>query len=101
MFSSELQVTHGKATWNAAGTQITLTGVTDGANQYLVAEDRLTQLDLSGQPITGDLAGIPCMSVPCGRTVAGLPVGMQILTSHFAETTMFQVAHAFESARDF
>jgi aspartyl-tRNA(Asn)/glutamyl-tRNA(Gln) amidotransferase subunit A len=51
--------------------------------------------------ITGDLAGIPCMSVPCGRTVAGLPVGMQILTSHFAETTMFRVAHAFESARDF
>lgn len=52
----ELQVTHGKATWNSAGTQITLSGVTDGANQYLVAEDRLTQLDLSGQRITGDLA---------------------------------------------
>ena len=29
--------------------------------------------------ITGDLAGIPCMSVPCGATAAGLPVGMQIL----------------------
>lgn len=52
----ELQVTHGKAAWNAEGNQITLTGVTDGANRYLVAEDRLTQLDLSGQRITGDLA---------------------------------------------
>jgi len=52
----ELQVTHGKVTWNAAGTQITLSGVTDGANQYLVAEDRMRQLDLSGQRITGDLA---------------------------------------------
>jgi aspartyl-tRNA(Asn)/glutamyl-tRNA(Gln) amidotransferase subunit A len=51
--------------------------------------------------ITGDLAGIPCMSVPCGRTASGLPVGMQILTQHFGETTMFRVAHAFESSRDF
>ena len=31
--------------------------------------------------ITGSLAGIPCMSVPCGKTAEGLPVGMQILAS--------------------
>lgn len=49
--------------------------------------------------ITGDLAGIPCMSVPCGKTEAGLPVGMQILTRHFNETGMFRLAHAFEQAR--
>ncbi len=46
--------------------------------------------------ITGSLAGIPCMSVPCGRTAEGLPVGMQILTRHFDETTMFRLADAFE-----
>ena len=46
--------------------------------------------------ITGDLAGIPCMSVPCGKTAEGLPVGMQILTNHFREETMFRLAHAFE-----
>ncbi len=46
--------------------------------------------------ITGDLAGIPCMSVPCGVTAAGLPVGMQILTNHFQEATMFRLAEAFE-----
>src|SRR6516162_990044 len=45
--------------------------------------------------ITGDLAGIPCMSVPCGKTGEGLPVGMQILTRHFDETTMFRLADAF------
>ncbi len=45
--------------------------------------------------ITGSLAGIPCMSVPCGSTPEGLPVGMQILTRHFDETTMFRLAHAF------
>jgi len=46
--------------------------------------------------ITGSLAGIPCMSVPCGATAEGLPVGMQILTGHFAEATMFRLADAFE-----
>ena len=45
--------------------------------------------------ITGDLAGIPCMSVPCGDTAEGLPVGLQILTRHFDETTMFRVADAY------
>jgi aspartyl-tRNA(Asn)/glutamyl-tRNA(Gln) amidotransferase subunit A len=48
--------------------------------------------------ITGSLAGIPCMSVPCGTTADGLPVGMQILTRHFGEPTMFRIAHAFEQA---
>jgi aspartyl-tRNA(Asn)/glutamyl-tRNA(Gln) amidotransferase subunit A len=48
--------------------------------------------------ITGDLAGIPCMSVPCGLTPGGLPVGLQIMTSHFNETTMFRVADAYERA---
>jgi aspartyl-tRNA(Asn)/glutamyl-tRNA(Gln) amidotransferase subunit A len=48
--------------------------------------------------ITGSLAGIPCMSVPCGRTAEGLPVGLQILARHFDETTMFRVAGAYEQA---
>jgi Asp-tRNA(Asn)/Glu-tRNA(Gln) amidotransferase A subunit family amidase len=38
------------------------------------------------------------MSVPCGRTAEGLPVGMQILTRHFGEITMFRIADAFERA---
>lgn len=46
--------------------------------------------------ITGDLAGIPCMSVPCGKTSSGLPVGMQILARHFDEAGMFRVARALE-----
>ncbi len=51
--------------------------------------------------ITGDLAGIPCMSVPCGKTAAGQPVGMQILTRHFDETGMFRIADAFEKSGGF
>jgi len=49
--------------------------------------------------ITGSLAGIPCMSVPCGNTASGLPVGMQILTKHFDEVGMFRLAEAFERSR--
>ena len=48
--------------------------------------------------ITGDLAGIPCMSVPCGATAGGLPVGLQISTRHFDETAMFRVAQAYQRA---
>ena len=48
--------------------------------------------------ITGDLAGIPCMSVPCGKTPEGLPVGLQILTRHFNEMDMFRLADAYQRA---
>jgi aspartyl-tRNA(Asn)/glutamyl-tRNA(Gln) amidotransferase subunit A len=46
--------------------------------------------------ITGSLAGVPCMSVPCGTTREGLPVGMQILTRHFDESGMFRLAATFQ-----
>jgi aspartyl-tRNA(Asn)/glutamyl-tRNA(Gln) amidotransferase subunit A len=39
------------------------------------------------------------MSVPCGSTAAGLPVGMQIVTNHFEEARMFRLAYAYEQAR--
>jgi aspartyl-tRNA(Asn)/glutamyl-tRNA(Gln) amidotransferase subunit A len=48
--------------------------------------------------ITGSLAGVPCLSVPCGSTAAGLPVGMQIITRHFDEEGMLRIAYAFEQA---
>jgi len=51
--------------------------------------------------VTGSLAGVPGISVPCGKTNAGLPVGMQILAPHFGETRVLQVARAFEKAGGF
>jgi aspartyl-tRNA(Asn)/glutamyl-tRNA(Gln) amidotransferase subunit A len=50
--------------------------------------------------ITASLAGIPGLSVPCGDTSAGLPVGMQMLAKHFDEARLLSSAHAFESACD-
>jgi aspartyl-tRNA(Asn)/glutamyl-tRNA(Gln) amidotransferase subunit A len=51
--------------------------------------------------VTGSLAGVPGISVPCGKTKAGLPVGMQILGPHFSEGRVLQIAHAFEKAGGF
>jgi aspartyl-tRNA(Asn)/glutamyl-tRNA(Gln) amidotransferase subunit A len=48
--------------------------------------------------ITGDLSGVPCMSVPCGQSPDGLPIGLQILTKHFDEATMFRLAWNYEQA---
>ena len=48
--------------------------------------------------VTGSLAGIPGISVPCGNTAAGLPVGMQIFGPHFSEGRVLQLAHAFEKS---
>jgi aspartyl-tRNA(Asn)/glutamyl-tRNA(Gln) amidotransferase subunit A len=48
--------------------------------------------------LTGDLAGVPCMSVPCGETQEKLPIGLQIFAKHFDEVTMFRVAHHYEQS---
>jgi aspartyl-tRNA(Asn)/glutamyl-tRNA(Gln) amidotransferase subunit A len=47
------------------------------------------------------LAGLPAISVPCGFTAQGLPIGLQIIAQPFCEATMLQVAAAYEAATDF
>ncbi len=49
--------------------------------------------------VTASLAGICGVTVPCGSTSAGLPVGMQVLARHLDESTAFRVARAVEAAR--
>ncbi len=48
--------------------------------------------------VTGSLAGVPGISVPCGRTPEGLPVGLQIFGPHFGEARVLQLARAFEAS---
>jgi aspartyl-tRNA(Asn)/glutamyl-tRNA(Gln) amidotransferase subunit A len=47
--------------------------------------------------VTASLAGICGISVPCGNSREGLPIGLQILGKHFDESTVFRVAQAVES----
>ena len=47
-----------------------------------------------------NLAGLPAMSLPCGMTASGLPIGMQLIAKHFEEEKMLQVAYAYEQATE-
>lgn len=49
--------------------------------------------------VVGDLVGVPGISVPCGQTQMGLPIGLQILGKHFDEATVLRLAHAVEHGR--
>jgi aspartyl-tRNA(Asn)/glutamyl-tRNA(Gln) amidotransferase subunit A len=49
--------------------------------------------------VAASLAGICGMSVPCGETAAGLPIGVQVLGPHFGEAAMLRVGAAIEAAQ--
>ena len=44
--------------------------------------------------------GLPAISIPCGFTREGLPIGLQIIGPHGGESVVFQLAHAYEQATD-
>jgi aspartyl-tRNA(Asn)/glutamyl-tRNA(Gln) amidotransferase subunit A len=48
-----------------------------------------------------NLAGLPGLSLPCGFTRSGLPIGLQILGRPFDEATVLRVGQSFERAHDF
>jgi aspartyl-tRNA(Asn)/glutamyl-tRNA(Gln) amidotransferase subunit A len=50
--------------------------------------------------ISANLAGIPGLSLPCGFSGQGLPIGLQILGNHFEEEKILQAAYAYEQATD-
>jgi len=62
------------------------------------ADDPLQMYLADIYTVTGSLAGVPGISVPCGKTTAGLPVGMQLYGPAFGEGSVLQLAHAFEQA---
>ncbi len=47
-----------------------------------------------------DVYGLPTISIPCGFTIAGLPIGLQISGAPFAESTVLALAHAYEQATE-
>ena len=62
------------------------------------ADDPLAMYLADIYTVTASLAGICGVTVPCGATSAGLPVGMQVLATHFGESKAFRVARAVEAA---
>ncbi len=50
--------------------------------------------------ISVNLAGVPGISVPCGFTSEGLPVGLQIIGKHFDEKSVLKTAYAYEQGTE-
>ena len=48
--------------------------------------------------VTANLSGVPALSLPCGFTPAGLPVGLQVMTNRFEESAILRFAEAFMQA---
>ncbi len=64
-------------------------------------DDPLTMYLMDIFTISANLAGIPGMSVPCGFSNEGHPIGLQLMAKHFNEEMLFKVAYNFEQATDF
>ncbi len=50
--------------------------------------------------ISVNLAGLPALSLPCGLSGEGLPIGLQIIGKHFDEETLLKVAYRYEQSTD-
>ena len=61
-------------------------------------EPRLPLLARLTRPF--NLGGLPAISVPCGFTSAGMPIGLQLAGRPFEEAAVLRVAHAYEQATD-
>jgi len=48
--------------------------------------------------ISANLSGIPAISIPCGFSREGLPIGLQIMGPAFQESLLFRIAHTYEQA---
>ncbi|HET9838781.1 MAG TPA: Asp-tRNA(Asn)/Glu-tRNA(Gln) amidotransferase subunit GatA [Candidatus Angelobacter sp.] len=62
------------------------------------ADDPLAMYLADIYTVTADLAGVPGISVPCGRSSSGLPIGLQVLGRHFDESTVLRLAAAVEES---
>jgi aspartyl-tRNA(Asn)/glutamyl-tRNA(Gln) amidotransferase subunit A len=63
-----------------------------------IVDDPLTMYLSDIFTLSANLAGIPALSVPCGVSKAGLPIGLQLSGRHFGEAVLLQVAHQYEQA---
>lgn len=80
-----------------------IVGPTTPTTAYKVGEvidDPMTMYANDILTVPVNLAGTPAISVPCGFSSAGLPIGLQIIGKHFDESTVYKTAHAYEQATD-
>jgi aspartyl-tRNA(Asn)/glutamyl-tRNA(Gln) amidotransferase subunit A len=86
------------AAFSKADVLLTPTSPTPAFRLGEKTDDPLTMYLSDVFTIPCNLAGIPGISVPCGRSAEGLPIGAQLLGRHFREETLFAAAAAIERA---
>ncbi|MBU4316696.1 MAG: Asp-tRNA(Asn)/Glu-tRNA(Gln) amidotransferase subunit GatA [Proteobacteria bacterium] len=64
-------------------------------------EDPLTMYLSDIYTLSANLAGIPGMSVPCGFSTRGLPIGVQLLSGHFNEAVLLKIGYQFQQATNY
>ncbi len=64
------------------------------------ADDPLAMYLADIYTVSANLAGICAISIPCGFTAAGLPIGLQLQAPAFAEQRLLQTAHAYQTYTD-
>jgi aspartyl-tRNA(Asn)/glutamyl-tRNA(Gln) amidotransferase subunit A len=74
-----------------------------------LAEEYDTAFVVRGQTLEGgslrftlpfNLTGQPALSIPCGFSAIGLPIGAQLVAAHFNEPTLLRLGHAYQRATD-
>ncbi|MDF2906178.1 MAG: aspartyl/glutamyl-tRNA(Asn/Gln) amidotransferase subunit [Herbinix sp.] len=51
--------------------------------------------------VSVNLAGLPAVSLPCGRDTKGLPIGLQLIGKHFGEKDIIRAAYSFEQSKEY
>jgi len=68
-----------------------------GEEKMIIGEEKVQTRELTSRLTRPfNLSGHPAISVPCGFSSSGLPIGLQIISKHFDELTALRVAHAYE-----
>jgi aspartyl-tRNA(Asn)/glutamyl-tRNA(Gln) amidotransferase subunit A len=62
------------------------------------ADDPLAMYLSDIYTITANLSGVPALSLPCGLSSSGLPIGIQLIGKHFDEARLLMTAHNLEQA---
>ena len=80
-----------------------LAGPTSPAPAFRIgenADDPLAMYLADVYTVSANLAGIPGISIPCGFTSAGLPIGMQLMGPAYGEAAVLQAARLYERETD-
>jgi aspartyl-tRNA(Asn)/glutamyl-tRNA(Gln) amidotransferase subunit A len=72
--------------------------IADGAREETPPPGGVSPLLRNTQPF--DIFGLPTISIPCGFTREGLPIGLQISGPRFGESRVLALAHAYQQATD-